>query len=74
MKKIKLKKKTRIVQVGSTIQQNFGETVKNHGYGIYTIDNEYYETVDLNNPRPYLNFKIGGIEDLENGTERLVNG
>lgn len=74
MKKIKLKKKTRIVQIGSTIQQNFGETVKNHGYGIYTIDNECYETVDLNNPRPFLNFKISSIEDLEHGTERLVNG
>ena len=26
--------------VGSTIIQNFGESIKNHGYGIYDISNK----------------------------------
>lgn len=73
MSKIKLKKKTRIVQVGSTIQQNFGERVRNHGFGIYDIQKEEYEFVDLDNPRPFLTFKITNIEDLEHGTEKLTN-
>ena len=59
--------------IGSTIQQNFGENVKNHGYGIYYGDKNKYETIDLDNPRPFLNFKIKSIKDLEKGNERLVN-
>lgn len=73
MSKVKLKKKTRIVQIGSTIQQNFGENVKMHGFGIYDIENEKYEFVNLINPRPFLKFKINGIEDLEEGNEKLIN-
>lgn len=73
MSKIKLKKKTRIVQIGSTIQQNFGEKVRNHGFGIYDIQKDEYEFVDLVNPRPFLTFKITDIEDLEHGTEKLTN-
>lgn len=73
MGKIRLKKKTRIVQVGSTIQQNFGEKVTKHGFGIYDVNTEDYEFVDLKNPRPFLTFKITNIEDLEHGTEQLTN-
>jgi len=65
--------KKKAYMIGSTIQQNFGESVKRHGYGIYHVDKDKYETVDLNNPRPFLNFKIKSIEDLEKGNERLVN-
>ena len=59
--------------VGSTIQQNFGETVRKHGFGIYTINEDKYEFVDLDNPKPFLSFKIKSIEDLVNGTEQLLN-
>jgi len=65
--------KKKAYMVGSTIQQNFGESVKNHGYGIYYVDKDKYETIDLPNPRPFLNFKIKSIDDLVNGKERLVN-
>jgi DNA repair exonuclease SbcCD nuclease subunit len=65
--------KKKAYMIGSTIQQNFGESVKNHGYGIFYVKDNRYETVDLVNPRPFLNFKIKSIEDLEKGNERLVN-
>lgn len=65
--------KKKAYMIGSTIQQNFGESVNRHGYGIYYVDKDKYETIDLNNPRPFLNFKIKSIEDLEKGNERLVN-
>ena len=32
-----------------------------------------YNTYELDNPQPYLNFKITDIEDIENETERLIN-
>jgi DNA repair exonuclease SbcCD nuclease subunit len=59
--------------VGSTIQQNYGETIKNHGFGIYDVINDKYEFVDLKNPKPFLSFYINSIDNLVEGTEKLVN-
>lgn len=69
----KIPNKKQGIMIGSTIQQNFGENVKKHGFGIYDIEKEKYTFVDLINPRPFLKFKITGIEDLEKGKEKLIN-
>ena len=60
--------------VGSTICQNFGESVGKHGYGVYTVDDRNYKYFDLDNLQPYLNFKISDIEDINNDKEILING
>lgn len=65
--------KKKAYMVGSTIQQNFGETVRKHGFGIYDVLENKYEFVDLENPKPFLSFRIESIDDLVNGTETLVN-
>ena len=59
--------------VGSLIQQNFGETVTKHGYGVYYVTENRYEFKDLDNPRPYLKFIIKSIEDIGNGHEKIIN-
>ena len=59
--------------IGSTIQQNFGETVKKHGYGVYDLEKDQYDFVDLPNPKPYLSFYINSFDCLVEGTEKLVN-
>ena len=59
--------------VGSLIQQNFGENVRKHGYGVYNVKNDDYRFVEVTNPSPYLNFKIKDITDIENGKEKLTN-
>jgi DNA repair exonuclease SbcCD nuclease subunit len=59
--------------IGSTIQQNFGERVTKHGYGVYDIDKDEYDFVDLPNPKPFLSFYINSIDNLVDGTEKLVN-
>jgi DNA repair exonuclease SbcCD nuclease subunit len=59
--------------IGSTIQQNFGEKVTKHGYGVYDINKDQYDFVDLPNPKPFLKFEITSIDDLINGTEILLN-
>ena len=59
--------------VGSTIQQNFGETIKKHGYGIYDVIEDSYKFVDLENPKPFLSFKIKSFDDITDGTEKLAN-
>lgn len=65
--------KKKAYMVGSTIQQNFGETLSKHGYGVYDVDKDEYTFVDLPNPKPFLAFKINSYDDLINGSERLVN-
>ena len=59
--------------VGSTIQQNYGETITKHGFGIYDVEKDDYTFVDLENPRPFLSFKLSSYEDIENGSEKLAN-
>ena len=65
--------KKKAYMIGSTIQQNFGETVKNHGYGIYDVDTDEYEFVDLHNPKPFLVFKMDDYSVIETGEETLKN-
>lgn len=60
--------------IGSAVQQGYGENINNHGYGILDITTMDYTAIDIDNPRPFLSFKINSYEDLVNGTERLVNG
>ena len=60
--------------VGSTIQQNFGEKIDKNGYGVYDVETDQYDFVDLPNPKPFLKFQIKSIDDLVNGTEKLLNG
>jgi len=61
------------IMVGSLIQQNFGETVKHHGYGIYDIEKDEYTFHDLDNEQPFLHFSINDIKDIEDGKETHVN-
>ena len=72
MGKIKIKKQISIIQIGSTIQQNFGEKITKHGYGVYDIEKDEYDFVDLPNPKPFLAFRINSIDDLADGTEKLT--
>lgn len=59
--------------IGSAIQQNFGETVRNHGYGVYEVDKNEYSFVDLPNNKPYLSFYMNSFDIVSEGTEKLVN-
>jgi len=70
---LKLKKQIPVIQIGSIIQQNFGENITKHGYGVYDVDKDDYQSVNLPNPKPFLKFKIDSIDDIVNGTEKLVN-
>jgi len=61
------------VMIGSLIQQNFGETVNHHGYGIYDVETNDYTFHNLENDQPFLHFNITDIKDIEDGKEELVN-
>lgn len=59
--------------IGSTIQQNYGEKLNKHGFGIYNVETDVYDFVDLMNPRPFLSFMITNFDDLVDGREVLKN-
>ena len=61
------------IMIGSLIQQNFGETVNYHGYGIYDVENNEYSSFDVENQQPFLHFTISDITDIENESEKLLN-
>lgn len=65
--------KKKAYMIGSTLQQNFGESVTKHGYGVYDLEKDEYTFVDLPNPKPYLSFHIDSIDCLISGTEKLLN-
>ena len=59
--------------IGSYIQQEHGETVKHHGYGIYDVEEDEYSFVNIESEQPYLHFKITDIKDIENERVVLLN-
>lgn len=63
----------RAYMVGSTIQQNYGETINKHGFGIYDVEKDEYSFVDLKNPKPFLSFKITSYDDILEDNEKLLN-
>jgi DNA repair exonuclease SbcCD nuclease subunit len=61
------------VMIGSLVQQNFGENVNHHGYGVYDFETNEYTTHDIKNDQPFLHFTISDISDIENEKEILLN-
>lgn len=70
------KKGVEIIYSGSPFQQNFGETVTQHGYTVLDIDdknNISYRFVDMENNYGFYNIEIKDIEDLDNNKEIMIN-
>lgn len=61
------------VMIGSLIQQNFGETINHHGYGVYDVDTNDYQFFNLQNDNSFMHFSISDIKDIENEKENLIN-
>ena len=59
--------------IGSTIQNNIGESIGRHGYGVYNVETNDYTYRDLFNPKPFLKFSMKSFEDIEKGTEKIQN-
>jgi hypothetical protein len=58
--------------VGSLIQQDFGESVNNHGICVIDLNDDNYHFVDIPTDYGFYTFKINSIEDIESELERLV--
>lgn len=66
-------KGTLIAYPSSLIQQNFGESVSNHGFLMWDVETKTFTEHNVENRYPYFQFRIKSLEDLENGTEKITN-
>jgi DNA repair exonuclease SbcCD nuclease subunit len=64
---------TEIVYPGSLIQQTYGETVSQHGFAVWNIENMTYEFVDIDSDYGLYDVDINSIDDIDEDKERLVN-
>ena len=64
---------TEIVYPGSLIQQDFGETVSEHGFAVWDLENRSYSFVDVENDYPMYSIGIESMNDIENDKETLLN-
>lgn len=62
-----------IVYPGSLIQQTFGETVSQHGFVVWNIENMSYEFVDLETDYGLYDMEIESMNDIDNDKEKLIN-
>jgi hypothetical protein len=63
-----------IAYPSSLIQQNFGESVSNHGFLLWDVETKTFEECDVQNKYSYYNFKISSLDDLEEDKEIITNG
>lgn len=61
-----------IIMVGSLIQQDFGESIDNHGVCIINTKDDNFTFKEIPSDYGFYTFKINSIEDIEEGLERLV--
>ena len=64
---------TEIVYPSSLIQQTYGETVSQHGFAVWNIENMSYEFIDIDNDYGLYDINIDNIDDIDKDKEVLVN-
>jgi DNA repair exonuclease SbcCD nuclease subunit len=62
-----------IVYAGSPIQQNYGESITQHGCAVWDMQTLEHEFVDLPSEYGYYDISITGIDDLKEDREKLLN-
>lgn len=62
-----------IVYCGSLIQQDFGETVTQHGFSTWDIETKEHKFVDLETEYGEYVMEINDIDDVDNDLEIIVN-
>lgn len=62
-----------IVYSGSLIQQNFGETVTQHGFYVWDIEHGTHQFIELESDYGLYDFEIKSETDIDNDNEFLIN-
>ena len=67
-------KNIQIVYPSSLIQQNYGESVKNHGFVLWDVESRTFKQHEVENNNSFYTFEVQSINDLENHKEIYKNG
>jgi DNA repair exonuclease SbcCD nuclease subunit len=62
-----------VVYSSSLIQQDYGESIKGHGFLEWDVENLTYTFHELESNYGFYKFKISSVDDIINGEEILVN-
>ena len=65
---------TKIVYPGSLIQQTFGETISNHGFAIWNMENNTVQYEDIPSEYNLVNIRIETVDDIQKDKESIING
>lgn len=63
----------KIVYPSSLIQQNYGETITQHGFVLWDIETMTNEFIELKSDYGMYKFELDNINDIDENKERLVN-
>lgn len=64
---------TEIVYPGSLIQQTYGETVSQHGFAVWNVEDMSYKFVDIDSDYGLYDVEIDNVNDVDEDKERLIN-
>lgn len=62
-----------IVYCGSFLQLSYGETVSNHGFLAWDVEEGTYEEHNVDSDYGFYNFKIESLYDIDENKEQLTN-
>ena len=62
-----------IVYSSSLIQQNFGETITQHGFCVWDVETKKYEFIDVETNYGLYDIEINSIDDIDEDKEILLN-
>jgi len=58
---------------GSLIQQDFGESITNHGFLLWDTETKDYEEHNVESEYGYFQFKIASLDELDEDNDKLTN-
>ena len=64
---------TEIVYPGSLIQQTYGETVSQHGFAVWNVEDMSYKFIDIDSDYGLYDVEIDNVNDIDEDKERLIN-
>ena len=62
-----------IVYPGSLIQQTYGETISQHGFAVWNMEDMSYKFIDIDSDYGLYDVEIDNISDIDEDKERLIN-
>ena len=64
---------TEIVYPGSLIQQTYGETISQHGFAVWNVEDMSYKFIDIDSDYGLYDVEIDNVDDVDKDKERLIN-